>query len=73
MRYSSAKADLLNSALFLYCLALFLIFDFVYSAYTVGQERERSARITNPVYDHGTAANFDGYDIWGEARCPVHQ
>jgi hypothetical protein len=59
---------LLNSALFLYCLALFLIFDFVYSAYTVGQERERSARIANPVYDHGLAANFDGYDIWGEAR-----
>ena len=62
---------LVNSALFLYCLALFLIFDFVYSAYTTGQERERSARIANPVYDHGLAANFDGYDIWGEARYPL--
>jgi hypothetical protein len=62
---------LVNSALVLYCLALFLIFDFVYSAYTMGQERERSARVANPVYDHGLAPNFDGYDIWGEARYPL--
>jgi hypothetical protein len=59
---------LLNAAMFLYCLALFLIFDFTYSAYTTGQERERSPRIYDAVYDHGFAPNFDGYDIWGEAR-----
>jgi hypothetical protein len=34
----------------------------------MGQEKARSARIADPVYDHGFAANFDGYDIWGEAR-----
>jgi hypothetical protein len=59
---------LINSVMFLYCLALFLIFDFAYSAYTTGQERERSPRIHDPVYDHGLAPNFDGYDVWGEAR-----
>jgi len=59
---------LINTALFLYCLALFLLFDFLYSAFTMGQERERSARVADPVYDHGLASNFDGYDIWGEAR-----
>jgi len=59
---------LINTALFLYCLALFLLFDFLYSAFTMGQERERSARVADPVYDHGLAPNFDGYDIWGEAR-----
>ena len=62
---------LVNSALVLYCLVLFLIFDFVYSAYSTGQERERSARVANPVYDHGLAPNFEGYDIWGEARYPL--
>ena len=59
---------LINTTLALYCLALFLLFDFLYSAVTMGQERARSARVADPVYDHGLAANFDGYDIWGEAR-----
>ncbi|MGA7805519.1 MAG: hypothetical protein WCB02_13000 [Bradyrhizobium sp.] len=52
----------------LYCLALFLMFDFAYSAYTTGQERERNPRIYDPVYDHGLVPNFDGYDVWGEGR-----
>src|SRR6202043_2715537 len=60
-----------NSALILYCLALFLLFDFVYSAYPMGQERERSARVANLVLYHGRGPNFDGYDIWGEARYPL--
>ncbi len=59
---------LINSLLFLYCLALFLGFDFVYSIVTRGQERERMARVADPVFDHGLAPNFDGYDVWGEAR-----
>lgn len=62
------KRLLINTTLVLYCLALFLVFDFLYSAFTMGQEKARSARIANPVYDHGFAADFDGYDIWGEAR-----
>jgi lysophospholipase L1-like esterase len=59
---------LLNSAMFLYCLALFLIFDFAYSTFTRGQEQARAARVYDPIYDHGLAPKFDGYDIWGEAR-----
>ena len=58
----------MNTAMAVYCLALFLVFDFVWSSFTQGQEQARSARIYNPVYDHGFAANFDGYDVWGEAR-----
>ena len=59
---------LVNSLLVLYCLLLFLGFDFLYSAFTRGQERERIARVADPVYDHGLVPNFDGYDVWGEAR-----
>jgi hypothetical protein len=59
---------LINAAMVLYCLALFFIFDFLYSTFTAGQEHERTARVYNAVYDHGLAANFDGYDVWGEAR-----
>jgi hypothetical protein len=66
--YFAPRRVLINSAMFLYCLALFLIFDFAYSALTTGQERERSPRVYDPVYDHGLAPDFDGYDVWGEAR-----
>jgi hypothetical protein len=59
---------LMNFLMVLYCLALFFIFDFVYSTFTAGQEHERTARIYDAVYDHGFAPNFDGYDVWGEAR-----
>src|ERR1700724_250712 len=66
--YFTPKRLLFNTLMVLYCLALFLGFDLLYSAFTMGQERERSARVYDPVYDHGFAANFDGYDIWGKAR-----
>ena len=59
---------LINTAMVCYCLALLLIFDFAYSALTMGAERERAARVYDPVFDHGLAANFDGYDVWGEVR-----
>jgi hypothetical protein len=36
-----------------------------------GQERKRSARVFDPVYDHGLAPRFDGYDVWGEVRYPL--
>jgi len=58
----------LNCLMVLYCLALFLMFDFAYSTFTRGQEQERIARTYDPVYDHGFAPKFDGYDVWGEAR-----
>jgi hypothetical protein len=62
------KRILVNSLLFLYCLVLFLGFDYLYSTLTRGQERERIARVADPVFDHGLVPNFDGYDVWGEAR-----
>src|SRR6516164_5742956 len=58
----------MNALMVAYCLALFFVFDFLYSTFTAGQEHERTARIYDPVYDHGLAPNFDGYDVWGEAR-----
>ena len=65
------KRVLVNVLMFFYCVALFLGFDFLYSAFTMGQERDHAARIANPIYDHGLLANFDGYDVWGEARYPL--
>lgn len=62
------RRALAHTGMFVYCLALLLAFDFAYSSLTRGEEKERPARIANPVYDHGFAANFDGYDVWGELR-----
>jgi lysophospholipase L1-like esterase len=67
-RAFAPRRILLNSAMFLYCLALFLLFDLAYSTFTRGQEQARLARVYDPVYDHGFAPKFDGYDVWGEAR-----
>ena len=70
-RAFAPRRVLMNAAMVVYCVALFLIFDFVWSRFTQGQEQARAARIYNPVYDHGFAANFDGFDVWGEARYPL--
>lgn len=67
-RFFTVRRALVNTALVFYCLVLFLAFDFAWSSLTMGEERERSARIANPAYDHGFAANFDGHDVWGEVR-----
>lgn len=56
------------AGIFVYCLGLLLVFDFAYSSLTMGEEKQRPARIANPTYDHGFAADFDGYDVWGELR-----
>src|SRR6202051_3163801 len=66
--YFTLKRALVNTGVFVYCLALFLAFDFAYSTLTRGGEKQRPARIANKIYDHGFAANFDGYDVWGELR-----
>jgi hypothetical protein len=62
------RRTLLHASVFVYCLALFLVFDFAYSTLTRGAEKQRAVRIANPLYDHGLAADFDGYDLWGELR-----
>jgi hypothetical protein len=66
--YFTLKRVVVNTSLVAYCLALFLAFDFAYSTLTRGEEKQRPVRIANPAYDHGFAANFDGYDVWGELR-----
>jgi hypothetical protein len=66
-RYFTVRRALVNTGLAAYCLVLFLGFDFAWSTLTMGEET-RSPRIANPVYDHGFAPNFDGYDVWGELR-----
>ena len=67
-RYFTARRTLINTALVAYCVILLLVFDFAYSSLTMGEEQARVARVANPVYDHGFAPNFDGYDVWGEVR-----
>ncbi len=66
--YFTLRRALVNTGLAVYCLALLLAFDFAYSSLSMGQETERAARIANPVYDHGLAANFDGHDSWAGVR-----
>ncbi|MGZ3319858.1 MAG: hypothetical protein ACXU9C_02625 [Xanthobacteraceae bacterium] len=66
--YFTLRQALVNTGIFVYCLLLFLVFDFAYSTLTMGEETARSSRVANPVYDHGFAADFDGYDLWGELR-----
>jgi hypothetical protein len=68
LAYFTLRRALVSVSLFLYCLALFLAFDFAYSTLTRGEETQRNPRIANAVYDHGFAAGFDGYDVWGELR-----
>jgi hypothetical protein len=71
LRKAGTRRVLTNALMAAYCIALFLVFDFAWSSFTQGQEQARLARIYDPVYDHGFAANFDGYDVWGEARYPL--
>jgi hypothetical protein len=66
--YFTLRRAFVYAGLLAYCLALFLVFDLAYSTLTRGEEKERPARIANTTYDHGFAANFDGYDVWGELR-----
>jgi lysophospholipase L1-like esterase len=68
LAYFTLRRTLVRAGLFFYCLVLFLAFDFAYSNLTRGEEKQRPARIANAIYDHGLAANFDGYDVWGEVR-----
>lgn len=58
-------------AMAVYCVVLFLLFDFAYSSLTTGDEQRRGSRVAHPVYDHGFAAKFEGHEAWGELRYPV--
>jgi hypothetical protein len=65
LAYFTSRQAFVRGGLFLYCLALFFAFDFAYSTLTRGEEKDHPARVANPTYDHGFAADFDGYDFWG--------
>ncbi len=67
-RHPAMRRLLICSAMALYCVALLLGFDFVYSAFTRGEEKQRSPRVANAVYHHGFVPNFHGFDTWGETR-----
>jgi len=54
------KRILINTMMGFYCVALFLIFDFAYSTYTRGDEREVNPRRFDPVYGHDLTSNLDG-------------
>src|SRR5215470_18585235 len=45
----------------LYCLAIFLVLDFVYSSVLY----DPGGRTRNAIYDHGFAPNFAGIERWG--------
>jgi hypothetical protein len=53
-------------ALALYGIVLFLAADYLYSS--VFHRREEWPRGPQRDYHHGLVANFDGYDLWGEAH-----
>jgi hypothetical protein len=53
-----------------YCLAIYLVLDFSYSALL--HDQGHSPGIPDPTYHHTLAPNFDGYDHWGDTRFKVY-
>jgi hypothetical protein len=49
----------------LYCLAIFLVFDFVYSSVLYDPGSPGGGRTRNAIYDHGFVPNFAGIERWG--------
>ena len=63
----SWRSRLLRYALIiLYCLAILLAFDFLYSTFIF--QKDPSARVADARYSHGLKPNFAGWDTWGPAR-----
>jgi len=52
------------------CIAIWLIFDFVYSSLIA--EHKRPPRIANSIFHHALAPNYDGFDIWAEHKSRLH-
>jgi hypothetical protein len=50
----------------LYCAAIFLALDFVYSTFIYHHGSRTLARIRNPVYDHGFVPNIGVVERWGQ-------
>src|SRR5579872_451354 len=68
LAFFTFRRALVHAGVLVYCVALFLVFDFAYSSLTMGEETQRGARVADPAYNHGLAASFEGYDVWGELR-----
>src|SRR5262245_56954915 len=68
---AGSQRPVVYGAMFTYCLVLLLLFDFVYSSLTRGDELRRGSRIAHPAYDHGFAAKFEGHEAWGKLRYAV--
>lgn len=63
----SWRSRLLRAGLIaLYCVAILLALDFLYSAFIF--EKDPSARIADARYSHGLKPNFAGWDTWGRSR-----
>jgi hypothetical protein len=53
-----------------YCIGILLLLDLAYSNFI--HVDERPLRVPDANFDHGLAANFDGYDIHGIQVYPIH-
>jgi len=53
--------------LIVYCFAVYAVLDFTYSSLWFKDDK-RQLRVYSPIYNHALAANFDGFDLWGEYR-----
>lgn len=51
-------------AIGLYCIAIYLVLDAVYSHFF--EPRGQSLRLYSPDFHHGLVAKADGWDLWGE-------
>lgn len=74
-RGARLRRALKHTALAAYCVAIFLVLDFLASTLAPGvlvpmqvTPGGQSARKQDPVYDHTLAPRYDGVDSWGEAR-----
>jgi hypothetical protein len=70
MTMPSSMVRVFNAGLMaLYCLAIFLALDFVYTRFVY--EKDVSGRISNDHFHHGLRANFEGYETWGRSRIRI--
>jgi hypothetical protein len=60
------RRGLIVAWLAVYCVALLLVGDFLYTRFVYA--RAPTGRVADPDFHHGLAANFSGYEPWGDLR-----
>src|SRR5262245_17028287 len=60
------RRAVVSAALVVYSILLFLGVDFVYSTFL--HQEDQWPRYPHPAFHHALVPNFDGYDLWGDAR-----